>query len=90
MLIGPVTCIPSRKSSAPKNEEFLAVRCDTLGVRQNSLRIWRERQMNVIHLLCASTSAHIFCMFKNASVFPRVTVDARSTSDQRQSNARHT
>ena len=45
----------------------------------------RERMMNVIHLLCASTSTHIFCMFKNVSVFPRVNVDARRTSDQRQS-----
>ena len=46
--------------------------------------------MNIIHLLCASTSAHIFCMFKNVSVFLRVNVDARRTSDQRQPNARHT
>ena len=45
--------------------------------------------MNVIHFLCASNSAHIFCMLKNVSVFPRVNVDARKTSDQRQSNARH-
>ena len=30
-----------------------------------------------------------FCMFKNVSVFPRVNVDARRMSDQRQSNARH-
>ena len=72
-----------------KNQEFWSVRCDSLGVRQNSLMIWRERRMNVIHLLCASTFAHIFCMFKNVSVFPRVNLDARRTSDQRQSNARH-
>ena len=39
--------------------------------------------------LCASTDAHIFCMLKNVSVFPRVNVDARRTSDQRQSNVRH-
>ena len=45
--------------------------------------------MNVIHLLCVSTSAHIFCMFKNVSVFPRVNVDTRRTLDQRQSNVRH-
>ena len=63
------------------------MRCDSLGVRQNSLMIWRERRMNVIHLLCAPTSTHIFCMFKNVSVFPRVSVDARRTSDQRQSKA---
>ena len=31
--------IPSRTSSAPKNEEFWSVRCDSLGVRQNSLII---------------------------------------------------
>ena len=72
-----------------KNEEFWSVRCDSLGVRQNSLMIWRERQINVIHLLCASTPAHIFCMFKNVSVFPRLNVYmyARRTSDQRQYNA---
>ena len=72
-----------------KNEEFWSVRCDSLGVRQNSLMIWRERRINVIHLLCASTSAHIFCMFKNVSVFPRLNVYmyARRTSDQRQYNA---
>ena len=81
--------IPSRTSSAQKNAEFRSVRCDSLGVRQNSFMIWRERQMNVIHLLCASTSAHIFCMFKNVRFFPRVNIDARRTSDQRQSNARH-
>ena len=45
--------------------------------------------MNAIHFLCASTSAHIFCMIKNVSVFPRVHVAARGTSDQRQSNVRH-
>ena len=28
-----------------KNEEFWTVRCDSLGVRQNSLMIWRERRM---------------------------------------------
>ena len=44
--------------------------------------------MNVIHLLCASTSAHIFCVVKNVSVFPRVNVDVSRTSDQRQSNVR--
>ena len=70
-----------------KNEEFRSVRCDSLGVR--SLMIRRERQVNVTHLLCASTSAHIFCMFKIVRVFPRVNVDARRTSDQRQSNVRH-
>ena len=59
------------------------------GVRQNSLMIWRERRMNVIHLLCASTSAHILCVVKNVSVFPRKNIDARRTSDQRQSNARN-
>ena len=59
--------IPSRAFSTPKNEEFRSVRCDSLGVRR----------MNVIHLSCASTSAHIFCMFKNVSVFRRVNVDAR-------------
>ena len=42
--------------------------------------------MNVIHILCSSISAHIFCMLKNVSVFPRVNVDAIITSDQRQSN----
>ena len=44
--------------------------------------------MNVIQLSCAAapTSAHIFCMLKNVSVFSRVNVDARRTSDQRQSN----
>ena len=45
--------------------------------------------MNVIHFLCASTAAHIFCMLKNVSVFPRVDVDARRTSDQRQSTVTH-
>ena len=45
--------------------------------------------MNVIHLLCASTSAYTFCMFKNVNVFLRVNVDARKTLDQRQSNVRH-
>ena len=45
--------------------------------------------MNIIHLLCASTSAHIFYMVKKVSVFPRVNVDARRASDKRQSNARH-
>ena len=33
--------------------------------------------MNVIHLLYASTSAYICCMFKNVSVFPRVNVYAK-------------
>ena len=41
------------------NEEFWPVRCDSLGVRLNSLIIWRERRVNVIHLLRASTFAHI-------------------------------
>ena len=41
--------------------------------------------MNVIHLLCASHFLHV----QNVSVFPCVNVDARRTSDQRQSNARH-
>ena len=45
--------------------------------------------MKVIHILCASTSAHIFCMLKNVSVFPHVNVDARRTSDKGESNARH-
>ena len=81
--------IPTRTSSAQKNEEFWSVRCDSLGVRQNSLMISRERLMNVIHLSCAPTSTHTFCMFKNVSVFSRVNVDARITLDQRQSNARH-
>ena len=45
--------------------------------------------MNVIQFLCASTSVHIFSMLKNVSVFPRANVDARRTSDQRQSNVRH-
>ena len=46
--------------------------------------------MNVIQLLYASTSAHIFSKLKNVSVFPRVNVDVRRTSDQRQlSNVRH-
>ena len=43
-----------------KNEEFWSVRCDSLGVRQNSLMIWRQRLMNVIHFLCASTNAQKF------------------------------
>ena len=51
---------------AHKNEEFWSVRCDLLGVRQNSLML----------------------MLKNVSVFPRVNVDARRTSDQRKSNVR--
>ena len=35
--------------------EFLSVRmrCDSLGVRQNSLMIWQKRKMNVTHLSCA-------------------------------------
>ena len=45
--------------------------------------------MNVIYSICASTSAHMFCMIKNGMVFPRVNVDARRMSDQRQSNVRH-
>ena len=45
--------------------------------------------MSVIHFLCASISAQIFCMLKNVSVSPSVNVDARKTSDQRQSNVRH-
>ena len=82
--------IPSRTSSAQKMKTFgQCLRYDLLGVPQNSLMILRERRMNVIHLLCASTSAHIFCIFKNVNVFPRVNLDARRTSDQRQSNARH-
>ena len=52
-----------------KNKNKLSVRCDPLSVRHTSLMIWRERRMNVIHLLCASTSTHIFCMLKNVSVF---------------------
>ena len=58
-------------------------------MRKNSFMILRERRKNVIHLLCASTSAHIFCMSENMGVFPRVNIDARRTSDQRQSNVRH-
>ena len=46
-----------------------------------------ERRMNVIHLLCASTSAHTVCMLKNVNVFPRVNVDARRTSNARHSRA---
>ena len=45
--------------------------------------------MKIIHLLCASTSSHIFCIFKNVSVFPRVEIYARRTSDQRQFNVSH-
>ena len=56
--------IPSRTSSAQNNEEFWSVRRDSLGVCQNSLMIRRERRMNGIHSSCASTSAHIFFMFK--------------------------
>ena len=82
--------IQSRTPSARKNEEFWFVRCNSLGVHQNSLINLRERRMYVIHLLCASTSALSFCMFKNVSVFPRVNRDARGTSDLRQSNVRHT
>ena len=81
--------IPSRMSSASKHEKFWSVRCDSLGVHQKLLMIWRERRKNVIYLSCASTSAPIFCMLKNVSMFPRVNVDARRTSDQRKSNARH-
>ena len=64
------------------------MRCDSLGACQNSLINSRELGMNVIHLLCASTSAHSFYMFKNVSVVPRVNIDDRRTSDQRHSNAR--
>ena len=85
---GPVTHTVTHVQRT-KNEEFWSVRCESLGVRQNSLMIWRERLMSVIYFLCASTSAHIFCMLKNVSVFRRVNVDARRTSDQRQSNVRH-
>ena len=49
-----------------------------------------KRGVNVFHLLCASTSALSLFMSKNVSVFPRVNRDARRTSDQRQSNVRHT
>ena len=66
------------------------MRCNSLGVRQNSLINLRERRMNVIHLLCASISALSFCTLKNVGVFPRVNRDARGTSDLRQSNVRHT
>ena len=66
-----------------KNKEFWSVRCDSLGVRQILLMIWRERRMNVIHLLCASTSA------TSLNVFPTSDVNARRRSDQRQANARH-
>ena len=38
--------------------------------------------MNVIHLLCASASAHIFFMFKNVNVFPRVNVLVQATCDK--------
>ena len=41
--------------------------------------------LNVIHLLCSPTFAHIFCMFINVSVFPRVNGDDIRTPDQRQS-----
>ena len=75
--------IQSGTTSAQKNEDVWFVRCDSLGVRQNSLINLRERGMNVFHLLCASTSAHSFCMFKNVGVFPRVNIDIRRTSDQR-------
>ena len=63
------------------------MRCDSLGLRQNSLINLRERGMNVIHLLCAPTSAHSFYMLKNVGVFPRVNImniDARRMSNQRQ------
>ena len=66
-----------------KNEQFWSVRCDSLGVRHNSLMIWRERRINVIHLLCASTYAHIFCMFKNWA-FIHVWI---WTPEERQTNA---
>ena len=65
---GPVSHTITRVQRT-KNEEFWTVRCDSLGVRQNSLTILRERRMNVIHLLCASTSAYTFCMLKNVNVF---------------------
>ena len=37
--------------------------------------------MNVTHLLCVSTSAHIFCMLKKLSVIPRVNVDLRRSAE---------
>ena len=53
--IGPVTHTITHVQRT-KNEGFWSVRCDSLGVRQNPLMICREHRMNVIHLLCASTS----------------------------------
>ena len=65
-----------------KNKEFWSVCCDSLGVRQDSLIIRRERRMNVIHSLCASTSAHMVCMRENVSIVPRVNVDSRGRMHQ--------
>ena len=73
-------------TSSAKNDDFWFVHCDSLGERQNSLINFRECRIKLIHLLCTSTSAHNFCMFKNVSVFPCVNIDARRTSYQRQSN----
>ena len=75
--------ISSRTSSAQKNEEFWSVRCDSLGVRQNTLINLRERGIKDIdiHLLCASTFAHSLLMFKNVGAFPRV-------NNKRQKNVR--
>ena len=69
-----------------KIAEFLSVHCDSLGLRQKYLMIWRERRVNVIHLLCASISAHIFIfyMLKNVIVFSRVNLDVRKTLDHAQ------
>ena len=39
-----------------------------MGVRQNLLMICRECWTDVIHVLCASTSVHNYCMSKNVRV----------------------
>ena len=51
---GPVTHTITHVQRT-KKEEYRTVRCDSLGVRQNSLMILRERRMNVIHSLCVSS-----------------------------------
>ena len=73
---------PPRPGTEPRTLSWkAAVLTTTLGPPPNA---WWTSCI----FLCASTSAHIFCTLKNISVFTRVNVDARRTSDQRQSNVR--
>ena len=69
-----------------KNKEFWTVRCDASEFVDDLTKTSDERYSFIV---CVNLCAHFLHVIKNLNAFQRVNVDARKTSDQRQSNARH-